>query len=695
MKLTIVFYQIVLEMPQTYNLMMPPAYVSIMRNAFAWIDLDWTQIFVPGQCLVGGFAGRLWLRGLVPLGVILLLPVFSLLGDIADHLVNAKPGYPEVHRSVLRAFNPALFASFCLCPGVSASIFSVWSCNTYIEERSEPPRYRSFLHDDPTIECSASDGRYGHIQSLGYLCVFLWPVFWPTCYVALLVWCRSSLRQQRRTPVVRATAILHQDYRSRCYFWEAVLLLQRLAVTGFVRLLDVNDTIRLCVRLLVVFGYLILLLIIRPYKRRVVGHLAALAQVVLVLLFTAALLVSTFDGIRLRESSSLAMAVLGFVSTDQIATVMLLLNFSVVVIYGIATLAQAHAHAHDIPPNIRLAGSRRLPELSLHEDQVFHLFLSHIWSSGQDQVAVIKRQLQLLLPGIKVFLDVDDLDRIDKLEEYIQTSQCTLLFLSKGYFLSTNCQREIRAALDAQKPLVLVHEENRRRGAPLEELKQECMDPLRSAIFKPEAEVIAWQRVTAFQMVSLRMICSAVLGASPGYASNPRLEIPGELGNKALHFRRPVTIYASDFNPGAWAAAEEIKRRHDDPNLSITRAAPPLLTETSESRLARLAPGGHGTVTFLVYCNEQTFVGGTGAQFADEVRLAREKGMSYVLVHECDLQREGVADFGKIINATPEDLVNDQLYGTLAVPLCSGHHREVSLVLIGKAFGGAPVASRV
>eukprot|EP00964_Phaeocystis_antarctica_P041728 scaffold23879_cov71-Phaeocystis_antarctica.AAC.3 len=34
---------------------------------------------------------------------------------------------------------------------------------------------------------------------------------------------------------------------------------------------------------------------------------------------------------------------------------------------------------------------------------------SHIWSTGQDQVAIIKRQLQLLLPGVIVFLDVDDL----------------------------------------------------------------------------------------------------------------------------------------------------------------------------------------------------------------------------------------------------------------------------------------------
>lgn len=33
--------------------------------------------------------------------------------------------------------------------------------------------------------------------------------------------------------------------------------------------------------------------------------------------------------------------------------------------------------------------------------------LSHTWKSGQDQVAVMKRQLQLFLPGLRAFLDVE------------------------------------------------------------------------------------------------------------------------------------------------------------------------------------------------------------------------------------------------------------------------------------------------
>eukprot|EP00966_Prymnesium_polylepis_P088254 2042566-Prymnesium_polylepis.1 len=44
----------------------------------------------------------------------------------------------------------------------------------------------------------------------------------------------------------------------------------------------------------------------------------------------------------------------------------------------------------------------------------------------------IKRQLQLLLPEVRVFLDVDDLADIGLLEEYVEQSATTMMFLSMG-----------------------------------------------------------------------------------------------------------------------------------------------------------------------------------------------------------------------------------------------------------------------
>ena len=47
-------------------------------------------------------------------------------------------------------------------------------------------------------------------------------------------------------------------------------------------------------------------------------------------------------------------------------------------------------------PIIRLKSTGKAPVLSLGEGQKWHLFLSHIWSTGQDANATIKRQLCLL-----------------------------------------------------------------------------------------------------------------------------------------------------------------------------------------------------------------------------------------------------------------------------------------------------------
>ena len=110
-------------------------------------------------------------------------------------------------------------------------------------------------------------------------------------------------------------------------------------------------------------------------------------------------------------------------------------------------------------------------------------------STGQDAVAVIKNELKLLIPGIKIFLDVDDLKDIGSLEDYVDRTQVMLFFLSKGYFRSQalpqplpfreprcvahdyscapclqNCLREIRTSLEKSKPLVLVQEADPAKG---------------------------------------------------------------------------------------------------------------------------------------------------------------------------------------------------------------------------------------
>ena len=139
---------------------------------------------------------------------------------------------------------------------------------------------------------------------------------------------------------------------------------------------------------------------------------------------------------------------------------------------------------------VHVVGTGKPPQFTtLPDSKRWHIFLSHTWKTGQDQVLNIKQSLQALLPGVKVtlappspspnlrprpapspapapaayhlprltiylflmpkvWLDVDELDDIAKLEEYVHGSVLMLAFISKGYFLSANCQRELKAAID-------------------------------------------------------------------------------------------------------------------------------------------------------------------------------------------------------------------------------------------------------
>eukprot|EP00964_Phaeocystis_antarctica_P021694 scaffold12062_cov79-Phaeocystis_antarctica.AAC.1 len=74
---------------------------------------------------------------------------------------------------------------------------------------------------------------------------------------------------------------------------------------------------------------------------------------------------------------------------------------------------------------------------------------------------------------------------IGDLEGYVRATGVMLFFLSKKYFGSRNCLKEIEASIEQKKPLVLVQEQQEDKGGgPLEILKAECRnDEMREAIF--------------------------------------------------------------------------------------------------------------------------------------------------------------------------------------------------------------------
>ena len=192
-----------------------------------------------------------------------------------------------------------------------------------------------------------------------------------------------------------------------------------------------------------------------------------------------------------------------------------------------------------------------------------HLFISHTWRTGQDQPAALKLELQAQLPKAqaRIFLDVDDLEDMSKLEDHIAASKAVLLFMSKGYFLSRACLIEARACRDLKKPLILVQEADRSNGgASLPELFSECPDDLREYVFgdatqlpsgpQSDLDVIVWNRSKEFHLVSLIRIAEALLNACslPVAIEPPLTRLTAHSPSlkrqpSALH-RKPRTLYS-------------------------------------------------------------------------------------------------------------------------------------------------------
>jgi hypothetical protein len=130
-------------------------------------------------------------------------------------------------------------------------------------------------------------------------------------------------------------------------------------------------------------------------------------QTVLLLIFIAAGSIHLFNVLRDSAASNLASQVsssaagdlasqvLGFDSVDELVTVLITLHLALLSFFTSILVHQYFAHRN--LSLLRLVSSNEPPELELANSMEFHLFLSHIWSSGQDQARSLSRSSHI--PG--------------------------------------------------------------------------------------------------------------------------------------------------------------------------------------------------------------------------------------------------------------------------------------------------------
>ena len=298
--------------------------------------------------------------------------------------------------------------------------------------------------------------------------------------------------------------LLVSSYKDKYWYAESLLLVHRFVFTGMIHLIGPRSRLQLwagtglCMLVSMVF------MLTLPYRHTICDWVQASAFFQLLLTYLSSFLFFD-DGGALVDDYFLGVVLVGVNC-----------GCFVVIVVGVGVSIQ-RARRIDSTRRLRYANGKGIATPHpLAPPLEYHCFLSHVWGTGQDQVRIMKQRLADALPGLQMFLDVDEPNlEIGDLEGYIDRSAVILVLATRGYFDSRNCMRELRRAAEAQKQIVcIVEPEEAKGGLSLTEIREKLKAEVQLCEALLEHRPIEWNRIGVFQNVTIRLIAERLLSPS-------------------------------------------------------------------------------------------------------------------------------------------------------------------------------------
>ena len=457
-------------------------------NVVKWFSLDFLQVSrVPIEC-IGSTVQRLLITTLWPFiltsVVVVAICMFYLPQKYCINF-NMDEQVRDVTKSLQKRIIQAIIVIlYFALPLVSERVFDAVKCRAFDIDNQEPPASAiSYLLMDLTVQCGSNESgtnttTYDTIYTFFWILLSIWVVFVPMAFFALLKYISPSLESGSITFLADAACrFLWHDYNTSIWFWDIIDTMRKIFLTGIIIFIDIengsNKMLRLAVAIVVSLLYMSILLAFRPYKRQDDYYLALVSNFLLICCFVMGMILKLCSeeiGNNTDNEQDLCKSFVGstFDSyTASLLVVCLTLGMAIISMLSILILSVCNILA----PSVRIVSKGDAPNLELPHDCESHIFMSHVWATGQAKTHAISRKLQLLLPGLKVWLDVDSLTDISLLEESVKSTAIFVLYYSEGYFKSTNCRREIYVAIKYSKPIILIFSGD---GSVLEIMKEEC-----------------------------------------------------------------------------------------------------------------------------------------------------------------------------------------------------------------------------
>ena len=481
----------------------------------------------------------------------------------------------------MQALSIAILVFYFAVPYVSRDIFDARRCRSF-RTNDSPKEEKRYLLFALEVECDVNEDKdYKHIMAWFWTFFVLWPCLVPVVFLVLLAVVKRSVKESRPTALAKSCRFLWEDFdetSSIALYWDVIDTFRKIFLTSAIYFVDekqgFSKVLRLSFACAVSTMYLTFLVIVQPYKRKEDLYFSTISSFFLAIIFGLG------DVLHIcgNDEDNCTAFVGGGLHANTAAIAIAIMTFAMI---GITIWFMCSRKYR--APIVRLKSTKHLPNLELLPSHKYHVFMSHVWSTGQDKTHAIARLLQLHLPQLKLWLDVDSLDDVDRLEEYIAQSAVIVIFYSEGYFRSKNCRREFYKAVELKKPIIVLYDGG---VNVVEEMKEECQTQCTNDESRKEStsvsdlldiltgsapgensdEPICWLKEGSFSVESLKLVFLRVFRNLPFYQDNSRrrqldkgLYLPSDVDSVPLS--SSVQLLYCEENVGAFELAKEIEAK--------------------------------------------------------------------------------------------------------------------------------------
>ena len=405
LKILVGFYLISTQIGDVYEVELPPEVKSLLATFSVIVSFGFDSVGSVLECLnMRGYVATLAVYMVTPGLVALLILLFG--AARLRCLSAARRTTRELLKSTAPYMLQLLFISYPLVTNVA---FEAFTCHTFTESE--------WLKTDVSIECGTA--AHDHAKALAWVAIVLYPIGLLVFNGALLLAARRAIISKKHTALSRATAFLHREYKPLLFWWELVEMFRRFVLVGLMVLAQ-DTMMQLIVGILLATAFMLFQVQASPYKELADDLLASLVSFALVVMFACSIAfkyAALTDLSELRPLLTREQQQLYILNNADLTFILIACVVGALIGSFVIFALQLTAEGERLRREARASQARRLRWLE-DGDEVeapaieagnFHLFLSHVWGTGQDQMRVAKQRLLEMIPDMKVFLDVDDL----------------------------------------------------------------------------------------------------------------------------------------------------------------------------------------------------------------------------------------------------------------------------------------------